>query len=253
MLAFKLKSNKQVISFTKYDQKKLEAPRIRSDSQDTLVDAGFNLLDFPTEILTMIAMHSGFVSATKLAQTCVKYKTILDRKSSWKDYSTKSTDVLEMLVTMDTALHQFDQISFCTWPINGTYYPCMMHLSFSDQYDFLGGVSFTATSRTLKTEFFESRERLECPLDDAEHICETCTRYADQKIERTCFVHSPDNPDISHFYCVNQHLNLTVVVRSAESIRGYSSSEPSLTIQLYKLNDRIMSPRAKTLYNYYCK
>ena len=252
MLAFKSKSNQDIISFIEYEvpKSKNQFTHSRTDSAVTLVEPLFKLLNFPAEILVMIAMRAGFITAMKLKQTCSTYRAILENRANWKDYATLSTDVLEIMVTMDTTLHPFDQISFCTWPVNGIYSPCLLHLTFSGHYDFLGGVSFTAQGRNLRPEFFESRDRLNCSTLDIDHSCSECNPYDNQKIEKTCFVNSP-SVKMDHFYHVNKHLDLKVVVQSTTVSLGYSGREPSLTIEQHKLDGVKMTPRMRTLYSYF--
>ena len=246
MLAYKSKQNEGV-KFVEYELKQAYL-HTRSDSESTLVE-GFGLLKFPTEILVVISMHCGFVGAMMLMQTCTRFKEILKSRNSWKYYQQISADVLETLVRMDTRLHKFDQISFCEWTRNNSTMPCLMHLSFTDQYDFLGGISFAHSHRIIQPEFFESRDRIGCPTDES-HKCTKCLHYDTQRIQRSSFVNNSD-AKIEHLYSVNRGLRLKIIVENLETMLGYSDWEPSLTIQLHKLNGIEMPGRMRALYKYY--
>jgi hypothetical protein len=107
------------------------------------------LLDLPDELLTAIAMESGFWGSIALRGTCKQLFTLLDDKSSWHDYSrrrvvkvdtssalqindynTSTTtsssvfvqgpvDEIENTVTIETRLHSFDNLVFGTWRGSG--------------------------------------------------------------------------------------------------------------------------------------
>ena len=114
---------------------------LRQNSEITLIDSKSELDIFPVEIITIIAMYSGFFGAMNLRQTCRRINQILSIPYSWSQYVSRSPDVIHTQVVLDTFLHQFDQILFATWPMYGKSVPCIIHRTFLEQYDFLGGFS----------------------------------------------------------------------------------------------------------------
>lgn len=132
----------------------VSAMHIRSDSGETLVEdaradvdrpfvkgQSHTLNSLPTEILTLISMSSGFLGALNLRQLNRRFRDILSEKYSWTQFVNRSPDIILTQLTVETRLHHYDQILFATWPLNGAQDPCLVHRTFLEQFDFLGGMS----------------------------------------------------------------------------------------------------------------
>ncbi|KAJ3316551.1 hypothetical protein HDU76_001714, partial [Blyttiomyces sp. JEL0837] len=188
--------------------------------------AGISLMHLPNELLIVIAIRAGFLTAVTLMKTNRRFKAILNDPSAWHDYTRGgSSDIVESEVTICTKIHTFDHLVFGLWnqsqqqnernqddidhhhqdeipsvppaaeisslvntenssptllsstssssttttpqfsaptslSDSSVYFE---HLTFSEQYDFLGGVSLSMTQGGLITsEFFDHRETLPC-------------------------------------------------------------------------------------------
>jgi hypothetical protein len=108
---------------------------------EAAVPTALDLISLPTELFTLIAMSSGFIGSMTLRKTCHRFRKILSEKYSWASFTSRSPDVIHTVVHVETKLHQFDQIMFCKWLLGGKIVPSIVHRTFLEQYDFLGGLS----------------------------------------------------------------------------------------------------------------
>jgi hypothetical protein len=221
----------------------------RSDSQETLVQ-NVQMDELPTEILIMIAMASGFHTCMKLRRTCRRFRNILNDRRNWRTFTEKSPDRIESKVTIETRLHQFDQIIFGEWPLRGEKVPCIIHRTFLEQYDFLGGVSLVPKlNGSVKAEFFEQRDRLNCcsnvPITSnssltggvSDHSCPQCEHYDHQTVLKTEFVHQTlaEGDDLSFTYVLPRN-TIHVSIQEIQGVFGYSNDIPSITIRIQAIN-----------------
>ncbi|KAI9362073.1 hypothetical protein DFJ73DRAFT_813276 [Zopfochytrium polystomum] len=196
------------------------------------------MMDLPNELLITIGLRAGFMAAINLMRTCRRFETLLSDPAAWYDYTRNgSSDIVESEVTICTKIHTFDHLVFGLWenpeihsqeeyPHDGTQeLPCkdvpvaaepsvfFEHMTFSEQYDFLGGVNLSMTRGGLtSSEFFDHRETLPCyknalraavasgalppsaPHGDPpagakiDHSCQECARYDRRKVLKSIFV-----------------------------------------------------------------
>ncbi|KAJ3003508.1 UNVERIFIED_CONTAM: hypothetical protein HDU68_005669, partial [Siphonaria sp. JEL0065] len=121
-------------------------------------------MHLPNELLLKISLQAGFLNALTLMKVHPRLQDLLLDPRSWHDYSLPgaSDDKVESEVTICTKIHTFDHLVFGLWDIKGSnsfhHEPSVYfeHMTFSEQYDFLGGVnmSLTRTGR-IQSEFFE--------------------------------------------------------------------------------------------------
>jgi hypothetical protein len=231
----------------------------RSDSQTTIVNqqtiVNIQLDELPTELIIMICMSSGFHACMQLRKTSTRLRQILNDKRNWSQFSHRSPDVIETKVTMETRMHQFDQLIFAEWPMRGQLVPCVIHRTFLEQYSFLGGISISSnTNGKVKAEFFDNKESLPCygsafsqrasssPLLGGvfAHSCPECEHYDKQTILKTEFVHKAltFGEDLSYEYRLNSKQIVHVSIQEFQGVFGYSSDVPSITVQISKVNGK---------------
>jgi hypothetical protein len=233
----------------------------RTDSESTLVakedpcneNQVSRLLELPVELLTIIAMHSGFFGAMTLMRTCRKLRQVLTDKNSWADYHCRSADAVEILVEFETRLHQFDRIVFARWPSKGDNTPCLIHYTYQPDSELLGGVSFPLVGNIVRPEFFEDRSNLPCVVADGSvtHSCSECSHYSKQTIEKSTLIQKPS--DVSHTFKINSKVSINVVVSSSRGVFGYSNDQPCLTIRPYALNGIPFNKRILSKYLHYTR
>lgn len=112
--------------------------------KDSKNPSQLTLQGLPTELFVLISMSAGFKACMELRLTCSRFRKILNQRCNWREFTDKSPDVIETKIELDTTLHQFDQILFAKWPMNGQIVPCVIHRTFLSEYDFLGGFSIIA-------------------------------------------------------------------------------------------------------------
>ncbi|KAI8900217.1 hypothetical protein BC833DRAFT_582692 [Globomyces pollinis-pini] len=251
------------------------SPLLNSDSCATLFDSTVSaentpsLQTLPIELFTMIAMSSGFMTCMKLRQTCRFFRNVLDSKSSWNHFHLLSPDIITTKAYLDTTLRQFDQIIFAEWFKNDQKSSCIIHRTFLEQYDYLGGVSLVVSNTGKVTcEFFEHRERLPCYIDDVrtrmangtipptlgissspiggirvEHSCPECEHYDSQTVIRSEFVHGilADESKLEYTYKLHPKRHVSVTIRSIVGVTGYNTELPAVTTKLWKLNEHELS------------
>jgi hypothetical protein len=222
----------------------------RSDSQETLVETTqFNSL--PTEIIILIAMSSGFHGCMNLRKTNRRLRYILNDKRNWRRFVDRTGDTIETHVTIETRLHQFDQIIFGEWNVHGTV-PCIIHRTFLEQYDFLGGVSLIQhPNGQVKASFFEQRNRLLC-FDAPGHSCSDCSQYDTQVILKTEFVHKSlsGGESLSFVYRYPKR-SIHVFVQEMDGVFGYSNDVPGLTTRIHAINGKPLKRLEKAMYMKY--
>jgi len=235
-----------------------------------------DLATLPTELFTLIAMSSGFVGAMTLRKTCSRFRKILSEKYSWVGFTSRSPDVIHSVVHVETKLHQFDQIMFCKWPMGGIMVPSIVHRTFLEEYDFLGGLSLKVqASGRVRSEFFEHRERLPCYIEDVQarmssgslppvltsdespvgglrvpHSCGECAHYDQLEIIKSEFVHSSlaDGDALENEYAIDSNHKLTVRVTSISGVFGYQNDVPSVHVRIASLNG---VPLSKGMHHFY--
>ena len=254
---------------------------VRSTSQDTLVPQDeilSQLEQMPTEIFTMIAMSSGFHACMNLRRTCTRFRQILKDRCHWRSFTERSPDVIETTVTIETRLHQFDQIIFGEWSVQGEKVPCIIHRTFLEQYDFLGGLSLVVQpSGRCKADFFDQREALPCYIKDVKarmafgslptvttseespvgglrvsHSCSDCAHYDNQTVLRSEFVHRSlsEGDSLSHSYQVDPKHIVHAKIQEVQGVFGYSNDVPCVSVQITSINAK---PLSKGNLNWYYK
>jgi hypothetical protein len=265
------------------------------------------LLDLPNELIINIAMRSGFFAATTLMKTCNRLHSLLSDPAAWYDYTRNgSTDLIESEVTICTKIHTFDHLVFGLWNQSdeeeyqeesaspaaessseryeqkpktvvrkyasdpSIYFE---HLTFSEQYDFLGGVSLSMTPGGLiNSEFFDHRETLPCyklALKNAvangslppsaphgeppagakiDHSCEECERYDQRRVLKSIFVfdqvpHHPRWGREGFSWCYEYpdgRRSLRIKIKPFQGVLGYCSVRdlPSVFVNCVTVNGR---------------
>jgi hypothetical protein len=234
------------------------------------------LYDLPTEVFVLIAMSSGFYGCMNLRNTCARFKRILDMKSNWNSFTERSPDVIETLVTIETKLHQFDRIVFGEWTKNNMVLPTIIHKTFQEEYDFLGGMSLVAEiNGRVGVEFFDHRETLPCYINDVQtrmrngllprvtvtgtspvggvripHSCNECSHYDNVTIVKSEFIHKSlsENDELFHTYQVGPKRFVNVSVQHIHGVFGYSNDIPSITVKVNKIDSRTLSRGHLNLY-----
>ncbi|KAI9338791.1 hypothetical protein BDR26DRAFT_862779, partial [Obelidium mucronatum] len=241
------------------------------------------LMHLPNELLIKISLHAGFFSALTLIKTHPRFNDLLMDPRSWNDYSNAgaSDDMIESEITICTKIHTFDHLVFGLWdsppPTASTtttlssepsvYFE---HMTFSEQYDFLGGVNMTLTrTGRIQSEFFEHRETLACykralitaveqgilpgtapsgePPAGAkiDHSCEECERYDYRRVLKSIFVFDevPYNPRWGkegfcwRYQYKDGRRSVKVMIKPYEGAVGYGAGVkdlPSLWIKKVK-------------------
>ncbi|KAJ3116424.1 hypothetical protein HDU96_009681 [Phlyctochytrium bullatum] len=274
-----------------------------------------HLLDLPNELLTTIAMRAGFFAATTLMLTNKRFYSLLNNPASWTDYTRGgSSDVIESEVTICTKIHTFDHLVFGLWhdvtadhtqsldqdaaPIlppptssrramtRSLSSPSVLckpephiyfeHMTFNEQYDFLGGISLGMTPGGLiSSEFFDHRETLPCyrealaeavaqgvlppsaphgtppPGSKIDHSCPRCARYDGREVLKSLFVFDqvPYHPKwgregFSWMYAYpDGRRKLKVSIKPFQGALGYTSVSdlPSLFINCITVDGRSLS------------
>ncbi|KAJ3378125.1 hypothetical protein HDU84_007913 [Entophlyctis sp. JEL0112] len=201
-----------------------------------------NLLELPAEILIKIALMAGFRAATPLMKAHSRFARLLSDPRSWHSYTadpSSSSDVVEAHVTVTSKIHTFDHLVFGLWhqeqqtaaSKNDTdrireahgddQHVYVEHFTFSEAYDFLGGVELgLSRAGAVVTRFFDHRETLPCykralvtavadgvlpptapsgePPAGAkiDHACRDCAAYSRRTVLKSVFVFDevPYNP-----------------------------------------------------------
>jgi hypothetical protein len=249
----------------------------RADSNDTLfAEIQLTLTSLPTEIIQMIAMSSGFLAALNLKNTNQKFRKILSDRQSWREYNKRSPDIIQSKVTIDTKLHQFDQLVFAEWFLDGRIVPLFVHRPFLKDYEVSGSVSFICSdSGKTNVKFFDDRETLPCFLNDVHdriesgelsedvmesresvnHSCAECKHYDNRTVLKSLFIHDSVNTyrtssSLEYVYELNRKHQLLVCVQAIETVVGYKSEFPCVTSQISKLNGK---PLRRGLLGFYIK
>ncbi|KAJ8328374.1 hypothetical protein O5D80_003732 [Batrachochytrium dendrobatidis] len=147
--------------------------------QTGAVSSSVQLQSLPAELICNIAMRAGFFSALRLCQTSKYFNLLLSCPSSWGLYKHLSSDHIQNTVTVVTKIHTFDHLIFGDWQPGHISHNdsatsnederevYFVHKTFLEQFDFLGGISFSMHPGGLATaNFFEHREQLSCYLED---------------------------------------------------------------------------------------
>lgn len=247
----------------------------RANSSDSLVPE-ITLISLPTEIIQMIAMSAGFLAALNLRNANRKLRKILSDRENWKEYSARSPDVIQTKVTIDTKLHQFDQLVFAEWVLDGKIVPLFIHRPFLRDYEVSGSVSFIcfANGKT-NVRFFDDRETLPCFLNDirnriengelpqkvmdcresVKHSCTECKHYDNRTVLKSIFIRDyvnayGSNSSLEYLYELGSKQQLLVCAQAIETIVGYSNDGPCVTTQISKLNSK---PLSRGLLGFYMK
>jgi hypothetical protein len=232
----------------------------KTESQETLVAmSAVNLLDLPTEIITQIAMCSGFIGALTMRNTCSKLRKILSDKRNWREYGYFSDDIVESKATISTKLNQFDQIVFSEWRLNGKIVPCVFHRTFLENYDIGGIISFEMKENGLiKASFQEDRRNLLCYKTSGslvDHTCQECAHYDHRTVMKSAFVYELNQAckSIEHLYKINSKCHLLVEIIENDGIFGYRCEEPCVTSTICKLNGVELSKLHSNLFLKYLR
>ncbi|KAJ3098343.1 hypothetical protein HDU97_004118 [Phlyctochytrium planicorne] len=290
-----------------------------SKPTESSTPGGIHLLDLPNELLASIAMKSGFFAAARLMLTCKRLNAILDNPSSWMDYTRGgSMDVIESEVTICTKIHTFDHLVFGLWheveqPLDQDGNPTVPpptsskramkralsspnlgpsnepqiyfeHLTFSEQYDFLGGISLgMAPGGYISSEFFDHRETLPCyrealaeavaqgllppsaphgdppPGSKIDHSCDRCAKYDGREVLKSLFVFDqvPYHPrwgkegfSWSYTYPDGRR-RLKICIKPFQGTLGYTSVRdlPSLFINCITVDGKQLKSSEYDLFN----
>ncbi|KAJ3076296.1 hypothetical protein HDU98_004595 [Podochytrium sp. JEL0797] len=247
------------------------------------------LMNLPNELLIKISLHAGFHSALTLMQVSTRFQDILMDPRSWNTYTDPSacSDILESEITICTKLHTFDHLVFGLWNqpptasfsssqttlVGDDLEPSLYfeHFTFSEQYDFLGGVNVSlGKTGLLASQFFEHKESLPCykralvaavveghipgtaPTGDPpagakiNHSCAECSHFNDRVVKRSIFVFDEvaSHPRWGRdgfswrFVYPDGRRVVKVLVKTFEGVVGYHNREelPSLLVKKVKVN-----------------
>ncbi|KAJ3232458.1 hypothetical protein HDU81_002968 [Chytriomyces hyalinus] len=237
-------------------------------------ESSIGLLDLPTELIIKIAHHAGFIAATKLIQAHERFQTILDNPAAWHAYThdaSSSSDVIESQVHICTKIHTFDHLVFGTWDNDNHSEPSVYfeHLTFSENFDFLGGVEVgLSRSGQITSGFFEHRETLACykkalieavqigtlppsaphggppPGAKIDHSCHECERYNQRSVLKSIFVFDqvPSHPrwgkdGFSWVYSYpDGRRRLRVSITPFQGATGYTNVQDLPSVYVKKVN-----------------
>ncbi|KAJ3236544.1 hypothetical protein HDU78_004548 [Chytriomyces hyalinus] len=232
------------------------------------------LVDLPTELIIKIAHYAGFIAATKLIQAHERFQTILDNPAAWHAYThdaSSSSDVIESQVHICTKIHTFDHLVFGTWDNDRHSEPSVYfeHLTFREDFDFLGGVEVgLSRSGQITSGFFEHRETLACyknalieavqvgtlppsaphggppPGAKIDHSCHECERYNQRSVLKSIFVFDqvPSHPrwgkdGFSWVYSYpDGRRRLRVSITPFQGATGYTNIQDLPSVYVKKVN-----------------
>lgn len=217
---------------------KAQSSTVSASKSDLLPSGPSYLTDIPSEIIITIANKAGFRSSVTLMHSCRRLRSLLNHPSAWHDYKSGKTclETVESTVTICTKLNTYDHLLFGSWAPSSSNSdsdskhkssgPAMVeggenmesaiwfeHLTFSEQYDYLGGVALRmGRCGGLTSEFFEHKETLPCyqealveavalgllppsapnggpaPGAKINHECPACCSYSNRSIIKDIFV-----------------------------------------------------------------
>ncbi|KAJ3274145.1 hypothetical protein HDV01_003428 [Terramyces sp. JEL0728] len=250
----------------------------RQDSQTTIVqpekpESYFDIL--PTEILAMIAMSSGFKTCFTLRHVNQRWRSIVADRQNWKEYISRTPDTIEVDVSLETSLHSYDQLVFGEWTKQGTEMPYMIHKTFLEQYDFLGGITLNVRNGgKVLVEYFDHRERLPCYIADVQkriqqgqlppimptldspvgglrvpHSCTECVHYDNQEIYKSEFVHGSVSAfdHLEHTFTRDKY-QIRLTVTTIRGVFGYKDEMPCVCTKISKINGEELGHRLRDLY-----
>ncbi|KAJ3312727.1 hypothetical protein HDV04_002691 [Boothiomyces sp. JEL0838] len=252
-------------------------PMYRQDSEVTLVQEEqpdcFEKL--PTEILAMIAMYSGFMTCFTLRHVNKRWRSIMMNRQSWREYIDRTPDIIQVDVSLETSLHSFDQLVFGEWTKNGVKMPYMVHKTFLEQYDFLGGITLDVRpGGKVLVDYFDHRETLPCYIADVQkriksgqlppmmaasnspvgglrvaHSCSECAHYDNQQVCKSEFVHGSISAfdHLEHTF-VQDKYRIRLTVTTIRGVFGYKDEMPCVCSKISRINGQDLSHRLRDLY-----